>query len=87
LPVSRAGLSILTSVGLEAFAASSEADYLRVAMELAADLPRLAALRSKLRSRLLASPLMDAPRFARNVEAAYRKMWEGWCSGQSPLLE
>ena len=87
LPVSRAGLSILTSIGLEAFAASSEADYLRVAMELAADLPRLEALRSTLRSRMLASPLMDAPRFARNVEAAYRKMWERWCSGQSPLLE
>ena len=22
---------------------------------------------------------MDAPRFARNVEAAYRQMWRNWC--------
>jgi predicted O-linked N-acetylglucosamine transferase (SPINDLY family) len=25
---------------------------------------------------MLVSPLMDAPRFARNIEAAYRTMWE-----------
>jgi len=23
---------------------------------------------------------MDAPRFARNVEAAYRSMWRRWCA-------
>ena len=27
-----------------------------------------------------ASPLMDASRFARNVEAAYRAMWRQYCS-------
>jgi predicted O-linked N-acetylglucosamine transferase (SPINDLY family) len=27
-----------------------------------------------------ASPLMDAPRFARNIEAAYRQMWRNWCA-------
>jgi predicted O-linked N-acetylglucosamine transferase (SPINDLY family) len=27
-----------------------------------------------------ASPLMDAPRFARGIEAAYREMWQRWCS-------
>jgi predicted O-linked N-acetylglucosamine transferase (SPINDLY family) len=26
------------------------------------------------------SPLMDAPRFAKNVEQAYRQMWKQWCS-------
>jgi predicted O-linked N-acetylglucosamine transferase (SPINDLY family) len=25
------------------------------------------------------SPLMDAPKFARNVEAAYRRIWQAWC--------
>jgi predicted O-linked N-acetylglucosamine transferase (SPINDLY family) len=74
MPVSRAGLSILSSVGLGDLAASSEEDYVRRAVELAGDLPRLADLRATLRERMLASPLMDAPRFARNVEAAYRRM-------------
>jgi protein O-GlcNAc transferase len=77
-PVSRAGLSLLSSIGLREFAASSEEDYVRIAFEAAGDLPRLADLRATLRPRMLASPLMDAPRFARNVEAAYRFMWKRW---------
>ena len=78
MPVSRAGLSLLTCVGLGEFAASSEDDYVRLAVDLAGNLPRLAELRSTLRGRMQASPLMDAPRFARNVEAAYRSMWQRW---------
>jgi len=26
---------------------------------------------------------MDAPRFARNIEAAYREMWTTWCGQKS----
>jgi len=78
MPAARAGLSLLSVVGLSELAADSEEDYLRIAMELAGDLPRLADLRTTLRARMLASPLMDAPRFARNVEAAYRSMWQAW---------
>jgi len=25
------------------------------------------------------SPLMDARGFARNIDGAYRQMWQGWC--------
>jgi predicted O-linked N-acetylglucosamine transferase (SPINDLY family) len=83
--VSRGGLSILSNLGLPELAASTEADYVRLAVELARDLPRLAALRATLRERLQASPLMDAPRFARQIEAAYRTMWHRWCTQQSAL--
>jgi len=82
VPASRAGLSLLSTVGLREFVASSEEDYVRIAVELAGDLPRLAELRATLRARMQASPLMDAPRFARNVEAAYRSMWRAWCATQ-----
>ena len=34
----------------------------------------------RLRQRMEQSPLMDAPRFARNIEAAYRQMWRQWCT-------
>ena len=78
MPASRAGLSVLSSIGLGELAAPSKADYVRMTVELAGDLPRLAELRATLRARMRASPLMDAPRFARNVESAYRKMWERW---------
>jgi protein O-GlcNAc transferase len=87
IPASRAGLSLLSTIGLGELAASSEEDYVRLAMEWAGNLPRLADLRATLRSRMRASPLMDAPRFARNVEAAYRSMWERWREGPSPLRD
>jgi len=78
MPVSRAGLSILSTIALGEMAASSEDDYVRIAVEWAANLPRLADLRATMRHRMRVSPLMDAPRFARNVEAAYRSMWARW---------
>jgi protein O-GlcNAc transferase len=87
MPASRAGLSLLSSIGLEELVTYSEMNYLRLAADLAGNLPRLADLRASLRRRMQASPLMDAPRFARNVETAYRSMWERWRSGQSPIRE
>jgi predicted O-linked N-acetylglucosamine transferase (SPINDLY family) len=79
-PVSRAGLSILSNVGLPELVARSEDDYVKFAIELANDLPRLSELRSSLRQRMLASPLTDARQFARDIEAAYRQMWQAWCT-------
>jgi predicted O-linked N-acetylglucosamine transferase (SPINDLY family) len=78
--VSRAGLSALTNAGLPELVALSEDDYVGIATQLARDLPGLAELRRTLRSRMEASPLMDVPRFARNVEAAYRGVWRRWCA-------
>ena len=55
-------------------------EYIRIAVQLAHDLPRLAEIRRTLRWRMDASPLMDAPRSAQNVEAVYRAMWNRWCT-------
>jgi predicted O-linked N-acetylglucosamine transferase (SPINDLY family) len=79
MAVGRGGLSILSNLGLPELVADSEEMYVRLAIELAQDLPRLSKLRSTLRQRMEQSPLMDAPRFARNVETAYRRMWRTWC--------
>jgi len=81
--VGRAGLSQLTNLGLPELIAHSADQYVQIATSLANDLNRLAKLRSTLRLRMQQSPLMDAPRFARDVEAAYRQMWIDWCRAQS----
>ncbi|WP_167760250.1 tetratricopeptide repeat protein [Paraburkholderia pallida] len=78
--LSRAGLCLLANLGLRELAADNDADYVDIVTALARDLPRLAVLRAELRARMEASPLMDGARFARNVEAAYRHMWEAWCA-------
>ena len=79
-PVSRGGLSQLTNLGLPDLVTHSESEFVTIAESLANDLPRLARLRSTLRHRMENSVLMDAPRFARNIEAAYRAMWQHWCA-------
>ena len=80
---SRVGVSLLTNAGLPELIAQDADDYLRLAVQLATDPTRLADLRATLRDRMAASPLMDAPRFARNLEAAYREMWRKWCAVSS----
>ncbi len=78
--VGRAGLSQLMNLHLPELIATTPDQYVRMVAELAGDLPRLSELRRTLRSRMEASPLMDAPRFARDIEAAYREMWTTWCA-------
>lgn len=77
--VGRGGLSQSMNLGLPELIAYTEEQYIHIAKSLSSDLPRLAHLRQSLRQRMQASPLMDAPRFARNIEAAYRIMWHTWC--------
>jgi len=81
--VGRGGTSILANVGVPELIARTQDQYVDIATHLAGDLPRLAELRRTLRPRMEASPLMDAPRFARNVESVYREMWKHFIS--SPL--
>jgi predicted O-linked N-acetylglucosamine transferase (SPINDLY family) len=78
--VSRVGASLLSNLGHQEWIASIPEEYVKIAVELAKDLPRLTALRSTLRERMQASPLMDAAGFARDIEAAYRKIWRTWCA-------
>ena len=80
--VGRGGVSILSNVGLTEMVAHDSEQYIRIARELAGNLSRLSQLRATLRDRMLGSPLMNAPRFAHNVEAAYRTIWRRWCERQ-----
>lgn len=67
--------SLLHAVGLEQLIARDEAQYLRVAADLAADIPALAALRANLRHQVAASPLRDELGFTQALEKLYTKAW------------
>ena len=74
--VSRTGRSILQRVGLDIFAADSADEYVAKAVSFACQPQALAEIRQALRTRMLQSPLCDPGRMARELEAAYRTMWQ-----------
>jgi protein O-GlcNAc transferase len=76
----RTGASVLANVGLPDLVAQSDADYVDIAVALAAERARLAALQEGLRDRMRGSPLLDAPAFTRDLETAYRKVWHEYCA-------
>jgi predicted O-linked N-acetylglucosamine transferase (SPINDLY family) len=80
--LARQGASILTAAGLEEWVAKDKEEYITKAIALASDKPKLTALRAGLRQQVLASPLFDAPRFARNFEEALWGMWQRYQAQQ-----
>ena len=81
--IAHVGESLNRTMGLDAWVAADADEFIARAVAFAGDLPGLAALRQGLRPRLIASPLCDAPRFARHLEEAFRGMWRRWCLAQS----
>ncbi|MBI3375957.1 MAG: tetratricopeptide repeat protein [Betaproteobacteria bacterium] len=77
----RVSASILTVLGMPEWIARSDEEYVRIALETARDIPRLARTREGLRSRIAESAMGDVERYTRAVEGGYRTMWRRWCAG------
>jgi predicted O-linked N-acetylglucosamine transferase (SPINDLY family) len=77
---SRSAGSILTTLGLRDWIADSPDAYVNLAVKFAGDPAAIDRLRKSLRSRMLDSPLMDKRLFTREMEDAYRRMWQSWCA-------
>ena len=77
----RMGLSLMENIGLPELVARTPEDYVRIAAGLAGNLSHLAALRASLRSRMANSPVCDSTRASRDLEDAYRAMWDAWLHG------
>ena len=75
----RVGVSLLNNVGLPELIAKTKDDYVRICCELGVNADRLTELRMGMRTRLQNSPLLDAKKFAENIETAYRNMWIKYC--------
>jgi predicted O-linked N-acetylglucosamine transferase (SPINDLY family) len=72
----RVAASLLAALGLPELIAHNRAGYEALALSLAHDPGRLAAVRDKLAANRLREPLFDTARWTRDVETLYRRMIE-----------
>lgn len=77
--VSRMGFSLLSGVGLEICVAQSPDQFVAKALALASNVEALSRLRMSMRQRMQDSELCDGRGYARDLETAYRGMWQRWC--------
>ena len=76
-------LSHLAGAGLTETIAGNLEEYVDLAVSWASDLPRLAALRARLRQQMAASPLCDGQRCADQLTALLRDVWRRWVAQPS----
>jgi predicted O-linked N-acetylglucosamine transferase (SPINDLY family) len=74
----RVAASLLTAIGLPELITDNAADYESLALALATDAPRLAALKAKIAANRKTTALFDTARFTKNIEAAFEKMRDGF---------
>ena len=79
---SRIAASMLTAAGMPETITTTPEAYVALALELAADPVRRAALREKLIRNRDRCPLFDTPRFVHHLEAAYVAMWGQYAAGR-----
>jgi predicted O-linked N-acetylglucosamine transferase (SPINDLY family) len=58
--------------------------YEALAVRLAQNPGQLRAIREKIAKNRVEKPLFDTPRFVRNLEKAYKEMWEIFLAGEKP---
>jgi protein O-GlcNAc transferase len=72
---SRIGASFLSAVGLDELIAESPAHYLKLALQLSDDAPRLAQIRARLAKTMNEDNPFDSRRVAADLERAFEAMW------------
>jgi protein O-GlcNAc transferase len=82
--VGRMAGALLTAAELPQLITTSLEVYEELALRLATEPGLLTGLRQRLIWDRSAVPLFDIARFTRNLEAAYRQMWESWKTGRPP---
>ena len=80
----RVAASLLHAIGLPELVTSSLVEYEELALALARDPERLAAVKAKLMRNRDTEPLFDTARFTRDLESAYTTMWERTQRGAPP---
>ena len=73
--VSRMGASFMSAASLEQWVAESDAEYVQIAKQMAADRQALLSLKRGLRQQLLNSPAWDIDRYAKDFVDCLNTMW------------
>ncbi|MGA2492253.1 MAG: tetratricopeptide repeat protein [Roseiarcus sp.] len=81
----RVAASLLTAIGAPELIARSQSEYEAMAVELAANTDRLAAIRAKLANNRLTTALFDTELYTRDLERAFEAMWERHRLGLPPV--
>jgi predicted O-linked N-acetylglucosamine transferase (SPINDLY family) len=82
--VGRVAASLLNAIGLPELIATDMEAYERLAIELATNAEKLAAIKAKLAANRLTTPLFDTERFTRHIEAAFTAMHARHQAGLAP---
>jgi predicted O-linked N-acetylglucosamine transferase (SPINDLY family) len=80
----RVASSLLCALDLRELVTDSLEDYESLALALSRDPALLQTVRSKLEANIPIAPLFDNARFRRDMETAYRKIWEIAGAGEAP---
>ncbi|URG50365.1 FkbM family methyltransferase [Pectobacterium quasiaquaticum] len=80
----RHSASHLVNAGMPELVANDWEQYVNITVGIANDLDSLSVIRQHLRDILLASPVCDGKRFAKNFSDAMRAVWQRYCEGKAP---
>ncbi len=80
----RVAASLLQAVGLDELITTNERDYAELALALARDPAKLAAIRAKLEVNRTTMPLFDSEKFTRHIEKAYDMAYDRFLKGEGP---
>ena len=81
---SRVAASLLRAIDLPELITHTREEYEALAIELATQPHKLAAIKQKLSENRLTTPLFDTPRFTKHLEAAYTQMMERYWADLPP---
>lgn len=80
----RVAASLLNAIGLPELVTTTRDAYEALAVELATNPAKLAAIKCKLAENRLTQPLFDTPLYAKHLEAAYTTMYDRYQAGLPP---
>ena len=83
---SRVAASILNTMDLSELVTTNDEDYFHVALELAQNPEKLAAIKAKIQIQKQTSPLFDTQKFARDLERLYQTIWEQELKGERKAI-